>query len=123
MGTVYPRTHYGPCYTTHPWHPLHIAIDLYIQRFLHSETSIDKALMTPFFQYVHSLPTDKWSHEATIHLLKQFCAMISVGRVCYAELLRLMFLRFISSRHHPFLRAMSPSGQQVGGNRWLSHAR
>ena len=32
-------------------------------------------------------------------------------------------LRFISSRHHPFLRAMSPSGQQVGGNRWLSHAR
>ena len=44
---------------------------------------------TPF-SICSSLPTGKWSHEATIHLLKQFCAMMSVGRVCYAELLRLI---------------------------------
>ena len=56
-------------------------------RFLNRQNqSVQK---TPF-SICSSLPTGKWSHEATIHLLKQFCAMISVGRVCYAELLRLI---------------------------------
>ena len=58
-----------------------------VAKFLHSQNqSVQK---TPF-SICSSLPTGKWSHEATIHLLKQFCAMMSVGRVCYAELLRLI---------------------------------
>ena len=44
---------------------------------------------TPF-SICSFLPAGKWSHEATIHLLKPFTAMMSVGRVCYAELLRLI---------------------------------
>lgn len=56
-------------------------------RFLNRQNqSVQK---TPF-SICSSLPTGKWSHDATIHLLKQFCAMMSVGRVCYAELLRLI---------------------------------
>ena len=58
-----------------------------VAKFIHCQNqSVQK---TPF-SICSSLPTGKWSHEATIHLLKQFCAMMSVGRVCYAELLRLI---------------------------------
>ena len=44
---------------------------------------------TPF-SICSSLPTGKWSHEVTNYLLKSFLAIMSVGRVCYAELLRLI---------------------------------
>ena len=79
---------------------------------------------TPF-SICSFLPAGKWSHEATIHLLKPFTAMMSVGRVCYAELLRVVFfdLRFIRHHPHPFLRAMNPIDRLEEDNRWLSRER
>ena len=38
------------------------------------------------FSICSFLPAGKWSHKATILLLSQFYALMSIGRICYADL-------------------------------------
>ena len=53
-----------------------------VAKFLHCQNqSVQK---TPF-SVCSSLPIGKWSHEATMHLPQPFCAMMSLGRVFFAD--------------------------------------
>ena len=53
---------------------------------------------TPF-SICSFLPSGKWSHKATIHLPKQFSAIMSLGRRCLVDVMALHIIRRGFHRH------------------------